>query len=52
MRLFLDQMFRLGYVDRLGRGLPMVVREAVKLGLAVQFEELGEAFRVVLPLAA
>lgn len=44
-------MENLGYVDRLGRGLPMVVREAAKLGLVVQFEELGEAFRVVLPLA-
>jgi len=43
-------MENLGYVDRLGRGLPMVVREAAKLGLAVQFEELGEAFRVVLAL--
>ena len=50
--LLLRLMENLGYVDRLGRGLPMVVREAVKLGLAVQFEELGEAFRVVLPLAA
>ena len=42
-------MENLGYVDRLGRGLPMVVREAAKLGHTVQFEELGEAFRVVLP---
>lgn len=43
-------MENLGYVDRLGRGLPMVVREATKLGCTVQFEELGEAFRVILPL--
>lgn len=50
--LLMRLMENLGYVDRLGRGLPMVVREAVKLGLAVEFEELGEAFRVVLPLAA
>lgn len=39
----------LGYMDRLGRGLPMVVREAAKLGHQVQFEESGEEFRVTLP---
>jgi len=50
--LLLRLMENLGYVGRLGRGLPMVVREAVKLGLAVQFEEARGAFRVVLPLAA
>jgi ATP-dependent DNA helicase RecG len=43
-------MENLGYVDRLGRGLPMVVREAAKLGCAVGFEEAGEEFRVTLPL--
>lgn len=43
-------MENLGYVDRLGRGLPMVVREAAKLGHTVRFEELGESFRVILPL--
>jgi len=43
-------MENLGYVDKLGRGLPMVCQEAKKLGLEVQFEESGEEFRVLLPL--
>lgn len=43
-------MENLGYVDKLGRGLPMVWRAARQLGLQVQFEERGEEFRVVLPL--
>lgn len=43
-------MENLGYVDKLGRGLPMVWREAQKLGQQVQFIEDGEEFKVVLPL--
>ena len=43
-------MENLGYVDKLGRGLPMVWRAARQLGLQVQFEERGEEFRVILPL--
>ena len=43
-------MQNLGYMDKLGRGLPMVCQEAKKLCRAVQFEELGEEFRVTLPL--
>jgi len=43
-------MQNLGYVDKLGRGLPMVCQEAHKLGRQVQFLEQGEEFRVVLPL--
>ncbi len=43
-------MENLGYVDKLGRGLPMVCREAKKLGREVQFLESGEEFRVILPL--
>jgi ATP-dependent DNA helicase RecG len=39
-----------GYVDKLGRGLPMVCHEAKKLGFEVQFEESGEKFRVLLSL--
>ena len=49
--LLVRLMENLGYVDCLGRGLPMVVREAAKLGQTVHFEETGEAFRVELPLA-
>lgn len=43
-------MENLGYVDKLGRGLPMVWQEARKLGLQVQFIENGEEFKVILPL--
>lgn len=43
-------MENLGYVDKLGRGLPMVWQEARKLGQTVQFVESGEEFKVVLPL--
>ena len=42
-------MENLGYMDRLGRGLPMVCQEAKKMGLNVLFEESGEEFRVTLP---
>ncbi|MEZ4711162.1 MAG: putative DNA binding domain-containing protein [Caldilineaceae bacterium] len=43
-------MENLGYVDKLGRGLPMVWQEARKQGLQVQFIESGEEFKVILPL--
>jgi len=43
-------MENLGYVDKLGRGLPMVCQEARALGVEVEFEESGEEFRVLLPL--
>lgn len=45
-------MENLGYVDKLGRGLPMVWQEAQKLGLQVEFIESGEEFKVILPLPA
>ncbi|MCI5129970.1 MAG: transcriptional regulator [Candidatus Electrothrix sp. EH2] len=37
------------YIDKLGRGLPMVYNETVKLGRQPIFEEFGEEFRVTLP---
>ncbi len=43
-------MENLGYVDKLGRGLPMVCQEAAKLGFEVGFYEEGQNFKVVLPL--
>jgi ATP-dependent DNA helicase RecG len=43
-------MENLGYVDKLGRGLPMVWQEARKLEQQVQFIESGEEFKVVLSL--
>lgn len=45
-------MENLGYIDKLGRGLPMVWQEARKLGEQVEFIESGEEFRVILPLPA
>ena len=36
------------YIDKLGRGLPMVCREAEKLKREVTFTEVGEEFQVVL----
>lgn len=43
-------MENLRFIDKLGRGLPMVYREAVSHGRKVLFEELGEEFRVTLGL--
>lgn len=44
---FLENM---RYIDKLGRGLPMVYNEAQTLGLQVHFEEIGEEFKVTLML--
>jgi ATP-dependent DNA helicase RecG len=41
-------MENLRFIDKLGRGLPMVYREAVTHGRQVIFEEVGEEFRVTL----
>lgn len=41
-------MENLGYMDHLGRGLPMVVGEIGKLRREIRFEEIGESFRVTL----
>lgn len=38
----------LRYIDKLGRGLPMVYQTAKRAGKTVQFMEVGEEFRVVL----
>ncbi len=38
----------LGYMDKLGRGLPMVSREAKRLGRSLEFLDEGEEFRVIL----
>jgi ATP-dependent DNA helicase RecG len=42
---FLENM---GFIDKLGRGLPMVVQAARQKGKSVHFEEFGEEFVVVL----
>ncbi|HLA34286.1 MAG TPA: ATP-binding protein [Rhodocyclaceae bacterium] len=41
-------MDNLRYMDRLGRGFPMIYREMEKLGLSVSVRELGEELRVTL----
>ncbi|MFA6062333.1 MAG: RNA-binding domain-containing protein [Gallionella sp.] len=43
-------MDNLRYMDRLGRGFPMIYREMQKLGLSISVRELGEELRVVLAL--
>ena len=45
-------MENLGYIDQLGRGLPMVYQEAVSSGKKVVFEEIGEEFKVMLEVWA
>ncbi len=41
-------MENMRYIDQLGRGLPMVCREAADHGKKVVFEEIGESFKVTL----
>ncbi len=48
--LLLRFMENLGYMDRLGRGLPMVYREAKELNRFIDFIDEGEEFRVILGL--
>jgi ATP-dependent DNA helicase RecG len=43
-------MENLGYMDKLGRGLPMVYRETKKLNKSIEFIDEGEDFRVILEL--
>ncbi|MCK4761422.1 MAG: putative DNA binding domain-containing protein [Candidatus Aminicenantes bacterium] len=43
-------MENLRYIDKLGRGIPMVCREAEKNNKQVFFKELGEEFKVTLCL--
>lgn len=48
--IILRYMENLRYVDKLGRGLPMVYRTAEQAGKHIICEEFGEEFRVVLQL--
>ena len=41
-------MENLRYIDKLGRGLPLVCQAAQKRGKEVLFEEIGEEFKVTL----
>lgn len=42
-------MENMRFIDKLGRGIPMVVQTLKKLDLVPSFAETGEEFRVVLP---
>lgn len=48
--VILKFMENLRYIDKLGRGIPMVCSEAKQLGLEPVFQETGEEFQVILPL--
>ena len=43
-------MENLRYIDKLGRGIPMVCHETRLLGFEPVFQETGEEFQVILPL--
>jgi ATP-dependent DNA helicase RecG len=43
-------MENLRYIDKLGRGLPMVFKTAQQNGKTLKFEEIGEEFKVTLEL--
>ena len=48
--VLLKFMDNLRYIDRLGRGFPMIYREMQQIGKEVNVYKLGEELRVVLPL--
>ncbi len=48
--VILKFMENLRYIDKLGRGIPMVCHEARRLGFEPFFQETGEEFQVILPL--
>jgi ATP-dependent DNA helicase RecG len=43
-------MENLRYIDKLGRGIPMVCKEAERINKKIDFKELGQEFKVVLYL--
>jgi len=43
-------MDNLRYIDRLGRGFPLLYREAQRLGSELQVDELGDVLRIILKL--
>jgi ATP-dependent DNA helicase RecG len=48
--VILKFMENLRYVDKLGRGIPLVLQESIKLGKKLMLEEIGEEFKVTLEL--
>lgn len=49
--VLLKFMDNLRYVDRLGRGFPMIYNEIEKIGGSVEIKEIGEELRVILRFA-
>lgn len=43
-------MENMRFIDKIGRGLPMVYKEAVRNNKNIEFKEIGEEFKVVLEL--
>jgi len=43
-------MENLGYVDKLGRGIPMVYQESLKIGKRLDMKEIGDEFKVTIEL--
>lgn len=43
-------MENMRYIDKIGRGLPMVYNEAIKNNKKIEFKEIGEEFKVILEL--
>jgi len=43
-------MENMGYIDKLGRGIPMVYNESKKLGKTLDMKEIGDEFKVTLEL--
>jgi len=43
-------MENMGYIDKLGRGIPMVYNESKKIGKTLELKEIGEEFKVTLEL--
>lgn len=43
-------MENMGYIDKLGRGIPMVYNESKKIGKTLEMKEIGEEFKVTLEL--
>lgn len=43
-------MENMGYIDKLGRGIPLVVKEAKAINKSLHLKEIGEEFKVTLEL--
>ena len=48
--IILKFMENFRYIDRLGRGIPMIIDEVKKANKKIEFKEIGEEFKVILYL--